>query len=132
MKQWMFPAYLNVPPGTLISAPTHLFYRHYGIVTEHGTVLSCSARAGCGAEEPVDIFSGGKVWRAETRPSELPWWVVLHRARQLADRPYHLVNWNCETYVAACYGLPPRSRQVEITMLAASLGVLAVAALQVE
>jgi len=128
----MFPEYPNLQPGTRISAPTHLIYRHYGIVTEWGTVLSCSARAGHGAEETIDVFSGGRPWRVESRPSELPWWVVLHRARQLADRSYHFTDWNCESYVNVCYGLPPRSQQAEITMLAVGLGVLAFAASQME
>ncbi len=124
----MFPESINVPAGTRISAPVFPFYRHFGVVTEFGQVLSCSARTGRAVEEPVEVFSGGFRWRIEPRPSNLPWWVVLQRGRQLANRPYHLTDWNCECFVNACYGLPPRSQQAELTIAAAGLGLIAFAA----
>ena len=128
----MFSGFVALPPGTVISAPTHLVFRHYGIVSECGTVLSCSARVGHAAEETVEAFSGGKPWRVEKRPNDLPWWEVIARARSLAQRPYHLTQWNCESYVAACYGLPPRSHQVGRTLLIAFAGMLAFTALNAE
>ena len=128
MEGQMFPSFINLPPATRISSPVFPIYRHYGVVTEHGLVMSCSARAGRAAEETVDVFSGGRAWRVEPRPTDLPWWVVLQRARQLAGRPYHLTDWNCECFVNACYGLPARSQQAEMTMAAAGLGLLAFAA----
>jgi len=124
----MFARYINLPPATRISTPVFPFYRHYGLVTEYGLVMSCSARVGHAAEEFVDVFSGGRPWRVEPRLIDLPWWVVLQRARLLANRPYHLTDWNCECFVNACYGLPAHSQQAETTMTAAALGLLAIAA----
>jgi len=121
----MFPVCLSLPPGTRISAPIFPGYRHFGLVTEHGLVLSCSARAGRATEDTVDVFSSGKPWRVEPDLSDLPWWVVLSRARALADRPYHLTNWNCETFVNASCGLPARSKQAELTLLFVGLGAFA-------
>jgi hypothetical protein len=118
--------------GTKISAPTHLVYRHYGIVTERGMVISNSARRGGIAEETLEAFCNGKDWRIEPRPSALPWWQVLTRARQHIGRPYKLFGWNCESFVNDCFGLAPRSDQVAVTLLAAFIGAIAVAGLSGE
>jgi hypothetical protein len=128
MEGTLLPRFVRVPAGTCISAPIFPIYRHFGIVTECGLVMSCSARAGRAVQEAADVFSGGFQWRIEPRPSDLPWWVVLQRGRQFADRPYHLTDWNCECFVNACYGLPPRSQQAELTIAAAGLGLIAFAA----
>ncbi len=125
----MFPGYLNLPPATRISTPLFPVYRHIGLVTEHGLVLSCTARAGRASEDSVDVFTGGNDWRIEPRLTDLPWWVVLSRARAFADRPYHLTDWNCETYVNVSCGLPARSQQAELTMLLGGLGAFAALAL---
>lgn len=124
----MRPGMFWVPPGTRVSTFLFPFYRHYGVVTESGLVLSCSARSGRAVEETFEVFSGGQEWRIEPLLSDLPWWVVLARARRLADRAYHVSDWNCETYVNVCFGLPPRSQQAELTIAAAGLGLIALAA----
>jgi hypothetical protein len=121
-----------LPPATPVSTATHLVYRHMGLVTARGTILSCSAKRGGVAEEFVQDFSMGRPWRVEAAPSDLPWWRVLQRAQEFSDRPYHLTDWNCETFVNACYGLPARSKQAEATMLVVGLGVLAFATYQVQ
>ena len=128
----MFSGIYAVPAGTLISVPTHLFYRHFGIVTARGTVISKSARNGGAREESLAEFCSGKQWKIEPRPSDLPWWAVLNRARQLMTQPYNLITWNCESFVAACYGLPPRSDQVTLSVLVALAGVIAIAGLSAE
>lgn len=120
----MFSSLLRVPAGTLISTPTHLVYRHYGIVTEHGMVISNSARCGGVAEETLAAFCNGKIWRIEPRPSDLPWWIVLARARSEIGRPYDLFSWNCESFYTNCYGLRPHSHQVTVSVLIAALAVL--------
>ena len=78
----------------------------------------------------MEDFSQGRPWKIEPAPSDLSWWEVLHRAQVLSDRPYHLTDWNCECFVNACYGLAPRSKQAEATMLAIGLSVVALAAYQ--
>lgn len=117
------------PPGTLTSVPTHLFYRHFGIVTARGTVISNSARHGGAREETLAEFCNGQHCRIEPAPSNLPWWEVLHRARQLMTRPYNLFTWNCESFYKTCFGLPPNSDQVTFSILIATAGMIAVAAL---
>ena len=122
------PKLVWVLPGTRVSTFLFPFYRHYGVVTETGLVLSCSARSGRAVAETFAVFSGGQDWRVEPPLSDLPRWMVLARAYEFADRGYHVSNWNCETYVNVCFGLPPRSRQAELTVAAAGLGLIAYAA----
>ncbi len=124
----MMQGHIALAPATLISVPTHLIYRHFGIVTEFGTVISNSARAGGVREESIVEFSGGKTWRIERRPSDMAWWNVVRRARSAQPRPYNLLSWNCETFVSFAYGLPPQSSQVEVSLLVALTGLLAVSA----
>lgn len=122
---------IALPPATPVSTETHLIYRHIGLVTARGTILSCSARRGGVAEEFMRDFSQGRPWKIDPAPSNLPWWEVLQRAQAFSDRPYHLTDWNCESFVNACYGLPPRSKQAEATILAIGIGVVALAAYQI-
>ncbi len=117
------------PPGTLISVPTHLFFRHFGIVTARGTVISNSARHGGAREEFLAEFCNGNPCHVEPRPSDLPWWEVLDRANCLMTRPYNLVTWNCESFVMSCYGLPPRSNQLAVSLIVAVASLIAVASL---
>jgi hypothetical protein len=119
---------VDLPPATLLSTETHVIYRHYGLVTVRGTVISCSAKHGGTTEEFVHHFAEGKAWKVETPLSDSPWWDVLNRAYAFAGKPYHVTDWNCETYVNACFGLPPRSRQVEATAVVAGLGLIALVA----
>lgn len=117
-----------VSAGTRVSTFLFPFYRHYGVVMENGLVMSCSARSGRAMEEPFAVFAGGQKWRIEKPLSDLPWWVVVERARYFAGRRYHPSEWNCETFVNVCFGLPPRSQQAELTIAAAGLGLIALAA----
>jgi|SRR5579871_770660 len=121
----MFAGPFALPPGSLISISTHLFYRHFGIVTERGTVISNSTRHRGAREETLAEFCDGKPWRLEPRPSDLTWWVVLARARQLMSKPYNLFTWNCESFVTSAYGLAPRSDQVAVSVLVAAVGLIA-------
>jgi hypothetical protein len=125
MQFGTYPAQL----GTLISIPTHVFYRHFGIVTARGTVISNSARHGGAREETFEQFCVGRNWRIEPSPSNLPYWAVLQRAAQLMDRPYNVLTWNCESFVKASYGLSPSSDQVIVSALLALGGVAIVLSL---
>lgn len=124
----MSSALFCVPAGTRVSNFLFPFYRHYGVVMENGLVMSCSARTGRAMEETFAVFAGGQKWRVEKPPSDMPWWVVVQRARYFSDRAYHPSDWNCETFVNVCFGLPPRSHQAELTIAAAGLGLIALAA----
>lgn len=82
----MSSALFCVPAGTRVSNFLFPFYRHYGVVMENGLVMSCSARTGRAMEETFAVFAGGQKWRVEKPPSDMPWWVVVQRARYFSDR----------------------------------------------
>lgn len=120
-------------PGTVISVPAYVFFRHKGIISDHWyrgkpMVISNSARAGGTAEEPWDVFTSGQAWADEGHPGKLPTWEVLHRARSAHRTQYHVINWNCESFVAYCHGLPPTSPQLAAVALLTLAGIALVAA----
>ena len=119
-------------PGTIISVPAYVFFRHKGIVSdrwygEKPMVISNSARAGCVAEEPWDVFTSGQAWKEEGHPGKLTSWEVLHRARTAARRQYNAFTWNCETFVTYCHGLPPASPQLAVAVVVALVGAAIIA-----
>lgn len=120
-------------PGIVISVPTHLFYRHRGIVSDRWyggkpMVISGSARRGCVAEEPWDEFSQGAAVTIENYPTTLPPQEIVQRARTHVGSRYRLLDWNCEHLVAQACGQPPHSPQVAATVAMACLVVLVAAA----
>ncbi len=128
----------NIPPawpqpGSVVSVPVFLFYRHKGIVSDRWyngrpMIISTSARSGGVREEPWEVFAQGSVVSGEDYPGSLPAWEVLHRARSSIGSTYALFTRNCEQFVLYAHGLEPRSPQVSITIGAALLiGLLAAA-----
>lgn len=120
-------------PGTVISVPAYVFFRHKGVVSDRWyngkpMVISNSARAGGIEEEPWDVFTSGQAWTDEGHPGKLSAWEVLHRARSAHRTQYHVVNWNCERFVAFCHGLPPNSPQLAAVALITLAGIALVAA----
>lgn len=108
-------------PGTIVSVPAYVIFRHKGIVSDRWCggkpmVISNSARAGGVAEEPWDVFTSGQPWEEEGNSERLTSWEVLYRARSAAPRPYNVFTWNCESFVAYCNGLPPASPQLALTL----------------
>lgn len=118
-------------PGTVVSVPIFLLYRHTGIVSDrwHGgkpMVISTSARAGGVREESWDTFAQGRVVSVEGYPGNLPRWEVVRRARLLIGTRYDLLSKNCEQFVTFVHGLKPQSAQLAFTVLIAlCAGVLA-------
>ena len=120
-------------PGTVISVPTYILFRHKGIVSDRWKcgkpmVISNSARAGGIAEEPWDVFTSGQPWTDEGHPGMLTPWEVLNRARSANNTRYHVLNWNCESFAAYCHGLPPNSPQVAAVALLSLAGIALLAA----
>lgn len=120
-------------PGSVVSVPAYLFLRHRGIVSDsfHNgkpMVISNSARTGGVMEESWDTFTSGQPCKVEDRPSQLDVREVLNRARMPPQTRYNVFNWNCESFVAYCYGLPPSSPQLAVLMLVALAGIAVVAA----
>ena len=119
-------------PGTIVSVPAYIFFRHKGIVSNrwHGgrpMVISNSARAGGVAEESWDVFTSGQAWKEEGHPGSLSSWEVLDRARSRAAPPYNPFTWNCESFVAYCHGLLPASPQLAVVLVVALVGAAIIA-----
>ena len=120
-------------PGTVVSVPIFLLYRHTGIVSDRWhsgkpMVISTSARSGGVYEEPWDVFTQGSVVTVDGCPGNLPSWEVVHRARSLIGTRYDLLSKNCEQFVTFVHGLKPHSTQLALTVvIALCVGVLAAA-----
>lgn len=118
-------------PGTIVSIPILVLFRHKGIVSDRlyngkPTVISNSARAGGVCEEPWDTFAAGCIVTPEGYPSALPGHEVVQRARSVIGTPYRLLDWNCDYVVAFAHGLKLGSPQVAATLAVLALGGLLV------
>jgi hypothetical protein len=103
-------------------------FRHKGIVSDRvwkgkPTVITNSWEKGV-HELCWDDFVAGQPWFLEPKPSSLSCYEAVYRARLLIGRPYHVLSFNCEHFVAACYGLRPASPQIVGVVLAVSVGFL--------
>ncbi|MEI9996785.1 MAG: hypothetical protein WDM91_19455 [Rhizomicrobium sp.] len=109
-------------------------YWHFGIVSDRRDwrgfpyVISNSSTNGGVREESWETFSGGQDVRVLGFLSSLQPHDVIANARRLSSKPYNLIFWDCERFARACQGLPPRSSQFEMTLLAAFVGALFLAA----
>lgn len=109
-------------------------YWHFGIVSDRRDwrgvpyVISNSSAHGGVREEIWEQFSGGQDVQILGFLSALQPHQVIANARRLAAKPYNLIFWDCERFARACQGLPPRSTQLEMTLLAAFVGALFFAA----
>lgn len=132
MDAWV--ALLAAAPGTKISVPTHIFFRHVGLISDRRKrdglpfIISNSPRAGGLVEEPFANFVGDQSWRLDGFPGNLLPAAVLYRARTCNRRTYDALFWNCENFVNHCHGLPETSGQGVATVVIATLGVLALGA----
>lgn len=113
-------------PGTVVSIPTFLIYRHKGIVSDRWRngkpmIISNSARAGGVQEEPWDVFAEDHIINVDGYPSGSPNYEVVNRAHSLIGTQYDLFNWNCEHFVASVHKLKKQSYQVTITVAIAVL-----------
>jgi len=109
-------------PSTVVGVWVGPFL-HVGIVSDHRSfnglpyVISNSARAGHGAEEPWDVFSGGRiVYQVDGLESALPWPVVLTRARNVLCKKWDLLGWNCEHFVREALGIRVESPQLQFVI----------------
>jgi hypothetical protein len=115
-------------PGSIISVPILLFFRHRGIVSDRWymgkpMVISNSARNGGVVEEPWDVFCNGQLCSDEGYPGALSTFEVLHRARHPAQNGYSLFGWNCDDHVEASHGLTLSGRQLLPAMLILAGGI---------
>lgn len=125
----------SLPPGTVVSIPVFLFYRHKGVVSERSyggkpMVIACSAKTGKVQEETWDAFAEGKDVTMEGHLGRLHPLAVVQRARGSIGKRYDLFVWNCEHFVFYAHGLEPQSPQLATTGLITGL-CLGLAALNV-
>lgn len=115
-------------PGTVVSVPIILGYRHKGIVSDRWhngrpMVISNSNRGGGVVEESWDSFCQGRAPAVEGYPGNLPCYQVLSRARLCVGKGYRLLDWNCEHFVMYAHGLKPESWQVLVTFATAAIAL---------
>jgi hypothetical protein len=115
-------------PGVVVSIPTHLFYRHKGIVSDRLSggkpmVISNSARRGGVYEESWDQFSEGQQVSSEGYPGTLPYYEVIARAHEKIGSRYNVFNWNCDSLANYAHGLPTQSPQLALTLLLLGVGL---------
>jgi hypothetical protein len=106
---------------------------HFGLVTAYTqwgepVVASISMKDGF-ARQLLTGFAKAQGTYGFGYPSSLPEYEVLARVYSVADKPYHLANWNCEHFVRYGHGLPPESPQVaRATIIAfAAIAIFALA-----
>lgn len=118
----------HVPaPGSIVSTPILLGYRHLGIVSDrfHGDlpmVISNSSRSGGVEEEPWALFLQGGPVRVERHGQGLDAARIVARARSRLGTPYDLFRWNCEHLVTFALGRNPQSPQLRATVATLALG----------
>lgn len=127
-QQYAYPA-----PGSIVSTPAYLIFRHKGIVSARWRdgkpmIISNSARRGGVVEETWDEFAQGQPVMVEKTPTAREAWHVLARASNLIGSRYDLLRWNCESFVTHCYGLIPNSPQLAFVALCGIAVVVAYAA----
>lgn len=117
----------DLQPGDVVLVavgPVH----HVGIVTDrlaHGEpfVISNSRRAGGVREGPLSVFSQGKPVFTQELSSSLPLEEVLFRARSRLGDAWDLIGWNCEHFVRHALGLPTKSPQLRVGLVACAVGL---------
>ncbi len=100
--------------------------QHVGILAPHPTwgrsVISFKPDGI--VEEPAHQFAAGRPFDSASYPSNLPWEVVVQRARHaIAIQQYYLINFNCDYFVRHCHGMKLGSPQVTAIGVSALIGV---------
>lgn len=107
---------VHLKPGEVIGVRVGLV-THVGIVSDRYAegmpmVISNSHRAGCVAEEPLNIFQSKYSLVLVPQTLTLPPSLILSRAREKLGTKWNLITWNCEHFVHWALGLEPKSPQL--------------------
>lgn len=107
----------NVRPGDVVAIQLAL-YVHVGIFwgfAADGTawVIHNSKEYGKVVASPFAQFTGGRAWWISRRADDLSRGYIVDRAKRARGTPYSLASFNCEDFVAHCFGETPRSQQRE-------------------
>lgn len=105
-------------PGLVVATPAGPagLGTHVGIVTDAGTIISCSLRRGGVAEESPSEFSGGAPITPIGYPGNLPPLMVIARARMKIGTPWKLFSFNCEHFVNWAHGVEVQSPQLRMAV----------------
>jgi hypothetical protein len=122
-------------PGTVVSVPAFLVYRHKGIVSDHWygekpMIISNSSLRGGVTEETWDQFRGNHQISVEGYPSTVPAYEVLRHARGYLGTPYDLFRWNCDDLIVQIHRLNPKHTQLAISIAVVAIGAMVMAARQ--
>lgn len=115
-------------PGSVIAVQAGPF-RHVGIVGNPTgpfgpSVISTSHRRGQVAEESLSEFANGGRLSFLGYPGELPWSMVVTRARSRLGEPWNLFSANCEHFVRWAHDLEVRSPQLRGAVALVTMVVL--------
>jgi len=111
----------GTPVAVYVCGIRHVGIASDGIIDGEQGVLSSSRRRGQVTEESLSTFSQGRSIKPLDAPADKTAAEVLWRARQQLGRPWHLWQSNCEHFVYSCYGLPPKSPQLQVAAATALL-----------
>ncbi|MEM9670402.1 MAG: hypothetical protein AAF950_15885 [Pseudomonadota bacterium] len=90
-----FGKYSGFAPGDVISIPFGGVFRHYGVVTHSGTVITNSRRRGGVVEISLCEFEDSRRARRHQNRSSLHAFEVEARARRALGNTYRLAEHNC-------------------------------------
>lgn len=107
---------MSLIPGSVVSVNLGLI-THYGIVSEHDTVISASRKSGKVVEQVPHKFSEGKPITCVGYLGALSPFEVIKRARDKIGEPYDIFRNNCEHFVTSAHGLKSQSPQVARAVL---------------
>jgi len=85
----------DLPAGEIISIPFGGVFRHYGVVTARGTVISNSRAGGGVTEQSLNAFKAGKKLGRHGGANDVHPLQIEARARRLLGRSYDLTGSNC-------------------------------------
>ncbi|MBI2241010.1 MAG: lecithin retinol acyltransferase family protein [Magnetospirillum gryphiswaldense] len=106
-------------PATILETPLPFGYRHYGVLTEIGTVVHASKKHNRVIEESLENFSEGAPCRMASFQSNLSPNETIQRARSKIGNSYDLISKNCEHLVRYCCGHGSFSVQIITTIIVA-------------
>lgn len=99
-------------PGDVISIRFAGVLRHYGVVTQRGTVLSNSRLHGGVTEQSLAAFAAGRAVSRHRSVGSGDDLAVEARARRLTGRSYDLTGANCVHFVRHAHRRKPTPLQV--------------------
>ena len=102
----------DLPAGEIVSIPFGVGFRHYGVVTARGTVISNSRAGGGVVEQSLTAFKNGKRLRRHGGKGDQHPFQIEARARRRLGRSYDLTGSNCIDFTRHTHRQSPTPWQV--------------------